>query len=336
MIEIGNWFMSSGGIHMHLDTENKTSASMLDAMTWHRKLKCDRIFKICHSTDEWQRMVITLIEDLRKLGPQEKGKRIPVFITVDSLTGRGTEDEDKALRKEGAAPERGYPIKNLQITNFLEALNLLGTTVSVGWVQHMKQTLDQTGYGIQYKEKGATAAQFACSTHIRVSKEQTPYRAASHDSAPYPEYPVEGHTLWLKTARSGVGPGNRTLAVKMLWQFVPQEDGSTRQAMWFDWHGALGEMLQYMQYSDDSKLFKHDKDRLKEALRFTNGKGKTVNCDELELSDASYTQFGEAIYKNNEVYDRVSKFLSIVEYPSVQTADIDFAAGTLSESKKRK
>jgi hypothetical protein len=333
MVEIGNWFLAAKGVHVHLDTENKTSAKMLEAMTWHKGIP-DRIFKVCRSVDEWQTMVTTIVERSRAKGDLPKGERVPVFITVDSLTARSTEDNERNLRKEGAAAQRGYPIVNLQITNFLETLNLLGTTVSMGWVQHMKQSMDQTGYGIKYKEKGATAAQFACSTHLRVTKAQTPIRYARHDSAPFPDIPVEGHNLWIETARSGVGPGGRTVPVVLLWQYVPQEDGSKRQAMWFDWHGSLGQLLRDMKYADSFKNFKVDKDALKAVLNFTEVKTNSINCKDLDLEGASYTEFGKAIFDDNDVYDRVSKFLGITEYPSLQEADIDFSAGNLSAKKK--
>lgn len=334
MVEIGNWFLISKGVHVHLDTENKTSPLMLEAMTWHRGIP-GRILKVCRSIDEWQTMVTTVVERARSRGAVPKGERVPVFITIDSLTARSTEENEKTLRKEGAAAQRGYPIGNLQITNFLETLNLLGTTVSIGWVQHMKQSMDQTGYGTKYKEKGASAAQFACSTHLRVAKAQTPIRLASHPSAPYPDIPVEGHNLWIETARSCVGPGGRVVPVNLLWQYVPQDDGSTKQAMWFDWHGSLGQLLRDMKFSDSFKNFKADKDRLNETLFFSEPRTNHIKCDELELDGASYTEFGKAIFDNNEVYDRVSRYLDITEYPSLQEAEIDFEAGDISDSKKK-
>jgi hypothetical protein len=122
--------------------------------------------------------------------------------------------------------------------------------------------------------------------------------------------------------------------VVLLWQYVPQEDGSKRQAMWFDWHGSLGQLLRDMKYADSFKNFKVDKDALKAVLNFTEVKTNSINCKDLDLEGASYTEFGKAIFDDNDVYDRVSKFLGITEYPSLQEADIDFSAGNLSAKKK--
>ena len=339
-IEFGNWFILQNGVHIHLDTENKTSPTMLDAMTWWNGIGelRRRVFKVCASIGEWQMMTTKTVESARKMGPKPVNQRIPLFVTVDSLMARSTEDADRELRKEGAAAERAFPVSSLQVTNFLETLNLLGTTCAVGWVQHMKESMDQTtGYSKQYKEKGAKAAQFSCSTHLRVSKGAA-FRVAKDDSAPFPGIAVEGYDIYMKTARSCLGPGDRTLKVRLCWQQVPQEDGTQRQAMWFDWHGALGEVLCRMLYDENfkPKLFKEDKARLREALRFTQKAANSVKCEELGLDGASFYAFGKAIDDNIDVRDKLSKFLNITEYASVQEADIDYAAGSLGEKKKKK
>lgn len=329
-IELGNWFIANGGVHQHLDTENKTSPTMLDAMSWWRE-DVDpnrRIFKVCGSTDEWMDMVTATIERLKALGERKQGERIPILIGIDSLTGRQNEAAQEDLRKEGHAAERGYPVAAGQVTRYLETLSMLGTTAAVSWVQHMKESMDQTGYGKQYKEKGASAASFAHSTHVRVSKGKA-IAAARHSSAPYPEYPVEGYLIYLKTTTTCIGPDNHTIEVPLLWQYVPQEDGSSRQAMWFDWHGALGALLVNLKYGGDkapAKMYTHDKERLEAALSFTRGKkSTTVNCKALGIAEGSFHELGKAIHDDIEVYDRISRFLNITELPDVQAADIEFA-----------
>jgi len=338
-VELGNWFIRDNGVHLLLDTENKTSPTMLDAMTWWNGIaeQKKRAYKVCGSIGEWQTMVTRAVEHSRNMGNKEKNKREPIFVTIDSLMARSTDEADRTLRKEGSAAERGFPVASLQVTNFLETLNLLGTTCSVAWVQHMKKSMEQTGYGTQYKEKGATAAQFSCSTHLRINKGGA-FRKAKDDSAPFEGTAVEGYEMWIRTARSCVGPGDRSLMVPLCWQHVPQEDGSTRQAMWFDWYGALGNLLVNMKYNDKfkPKFFKEDKERLAEILDFTEQKKNSIKCKQLDLDGASYYAFGRSIEDDIETRDRLSNFLNITEFPSIQTADIDFEAGKLSEKKKGK
>ncbi len=335
-VEIGNWCIMAGGAHIHLDPENKTSAGMLDAMSWWNGVdeKKARVYKACRSVGEWQTMVTKLVESAREAGARPKGHRQPLYIVIDGLTSRATEGQMENLVKEGQAAERGFPLGAAATTTFLESLNLLGTTIGVGWVQHMKEAIEQTGHGTVYKEKGPKASQFACSTHLRLTRAHTPVRAATHPGAPRPDLPVEGYTLYVKNVKSSIGPADRVLPLDILWQHVPQPDGTTRQAMWFDWHTALGELLHFMKYDKKAPLYASEKERLDEALKFTEGaKASEVKCAELKLVDASFYEFGAAIANNPEVRKRVSSFLNIREYPDVQTADIDFEAGDKLEKK---
>lgn len=334
-MEFGNWFILDGGAHVHLDPENKTSPTMLEAMSWHNGVaeKRARVFKVCRSIDEWQTMVSNVVKAAKAKGPRPKGQRQPLYITIDGLTSRSTEDQMSNLVKEGQAAERGFPVGAAKSTNFLETLNLLGTTIAVGWVQHMKEAIEQTGHGTTYKEKGPKAMQFACSTHLRVMRNQSGIRKASHDSAPNKDISVEGYELYVRNYRSSIGPADRVLPLEVLWQHLPQEDGSTRQAMWFDWHGALGRLLVDMKYSDKSKLFANDKARLSEALEFTQPKTNVVSCKELGLEDVSTHVFGKAIDENPEIRKRVATFLNIREFPHVQEAEVNYEAGDMVEKK---
>lgn len=339
-VEIGNWFIKDGGVHLYLDTEGKTSPTMLEAMSRAAGTGARRIYKQAANIQEWQTILTKMIEKARDAYRRPVGKRVPIFIAIDSLTGTSTEDADRNLRKEGAAAERGYPVEAAAITNFLKAFNMLGTTASVAWIQHMKQALDQTGAGYGgplMKETGAKAAQFSCSAHIRVNKGGT-VRKGSHPGAPLPDYPVEGHTLFLKTELSCVGPDKRVLPVDLLWQYVPDQDGNRVQHMWYDWDGALGNMLYSMKYSDKWKpaLYEAEKTELNDLLGISEGsKASVVSCKRLDLKDVSFTEFGKAIRDNEEVAAQVSRFLRINRYPAVQEADIDFEAGDLRDKLKR-
>jgi len=339
--EIGNWHRAANGVHIDIDTEKKTSATALDAMVWwHPELKDNkaRYFKQVQSIDEWMSLITGAVEHARTKYKYPPGKRIPLWISVDSLNHATSEDADRELRKEGTAVQRGYPVDNLQITNWFKAMNLLGTTVSLGWVQHLTQDLSQVGgYGPPaMKEKGAKTAGFMASCHIRMNKGAS-IQAATHASAPNPDLPVEGYTIWMNTARSCIGPDDRTLAVDLLWQYVPQPDGSTRQAMWFDWDGALGRMLWMMKYSDkwSPKMFAHDKERLKTAIDFTELKVGHVKCNHFDMADGTYTEFGQAIKADPAIRLAVSRFLGIAQFPDIQTAEIDYAAGDVADKKKK-
>ena len=340
-VEFGNWFLMAGGMHLLLDPEQKTSATMLDAMTWwDDRIPPDRrIYKACRSIDEWQVQVTTAIKIMRAQGPVPKGQRVPVYIVVDGMTSKGTESQMANLEKEGEAAERGYPVAAAKTTYFLESLNLLGTTCAVGWVQHMKAEIEQDSYGgTKYKEKGAKASQFACSTHLRVTKWSGGLNFAEFPGAPSPSTPVTGYELYVKCVRSSVGESDHSLILPVLWQHIPQESGETRQAMWFDWYGALGALLLSMKYNDKHKpraLYAQEKAALAEVVDFSQPHVGKVTCKKYGLEDALATEFGRAIENDPETRAKLAKFFHVATYANVQDVDIDWAAGDLIEKKKK-
>jgi hypothetical protein len=332
IIEIGTWFAQQGGLFIPIDNESKTSASMLDAMTqWRLTPEQQKmiLFKETESTEEWQDVTTAAISYAKdKLGTGQKGKRVPVFLTIDSLTGKASASEQEAVADEGHAEARGFPTRAAQITRYLETMQLTGTLMSVGYVRHLKQSIDgaaKPGMAPQMKETGGAAAGFKASLSIRISKGQG-VQFASHPSMPYPNLTTEGNTLYMESNMSCLGPDKRKIKVDVLWQYVPQEDGSTRQLMKYDWGGALGELLWGMKYDDKgaNKLYAGDKERLDSILYFVEGKGsKRIKCEALGLVDATFSEFGNAIEANPEVREKVARFLNIRKYNNVQDVDIE-------------
>jgi len=337
LMDIGNWYLRAGGMHIAFDNEGKTSASMLEALTkfdpeTEKLAQTRRIFKETGSVEEWQSMVTAAIKRAKKVADRPKGQRIPILITIDSLNGKSSDATAEKIKKEGSADARAFPVEAAQITRFFKGTGLIGTTANIGYVQHLVQDLSAPpGYGgPAYKESGAAISSYQGSVHLRVRKGAAVDKA-SHTGARVQGPPVEGYTLWLQTERSCLGPDHRQLAVDVLWQYLDAEDGGTQQLMWYDWDGALGRLLVEMIYND-KVLHTYDRDRLKAALAFTQLKTNVVKCAELNLEEASFTDFGKAIQANPEVREKISKFLRIVKYPDVQEADIELGSAEESDA----
>lgn len=329
-IEIGNWFISQGGLHVQIDTENKTSPTMLDSMAWMHPSELvakmrHRVFKPTDSNEEWMTQLVEVVKYGRETAIQPKGSRVPIFVSVDSLSGSTNEDNIETLMKEGSAQARGFPVDAMQVTNYLKALKLHDTLINVGVVQHLTQDLsDAGGYGgPKFKEKGAAAMKYGTSVGIRVSK-MMGIESAGHSSAMVEGPPVEGYTLQLSTAVSCVGPDGNKLEVDVLWQYVKQEDGTRRQVMWYDWHGALGKLLWQRKYDDKRRVCSYEQDELDQAVKFTQPKAKRIKSEELGLESATFSEFGKAIENNPVVRDKVQKYLCIKSHPNVQEMDLDF------------
>ena len=348
MIYLGGLYVQQGGVLVYCDNEGKTSASMLDAMTWwwlRPEQRDSLIPQITTSAEQW----MTIVTDIGK-GARDpdgdyhgnaKGQRIPILIVIDSLMGREGEDAQELLQKEGSVEVRGYATLAGQITRFLDRFTMAGTTLSMGYVQHMKPGIDGNMH-----EKGAVQAGFSSSVGIRVTKFQTPVSYASHalftDVKPdakgkTPE--VTGFELLMATDMSCLGPDKNKLVVEVLWQHVPVidpvtglPDGTTRQVMKYDWAGALGRLLHGFKYDDKAKLYEYELNRLNETLYFVQGKSsKTVKCEALGLENATFTEFGLAIQADPVTYTKVQNFLNIKRYDSVQQADIDWSAGSMAK-----
>jgi len=338
LMDIGNWYLRAGGMHIALDNEGKTSASMLDAMTAYdpeiaKLAGTRRIFKETNSVEEWQSMVTAAIKRAKKVADRPKGQRIPILITIDSLNGKSSDATAEKIKKEGSADARAFPVEAAQITRFFKGTGLIGTTANIGYVQHLVQDLGAPpGYGgPAYKESGAAISSYQGSVHLRVRKGSA-YDKATHPAARVEGPPVEGYTLWLQTERSCLGPDHRQLGVDVLWQYTEKEDGTMQQLMWYDWDGALGRLLVEM-LINDKMLHAFDRDRLKATLAFTQPKTNEVKCPELNLEGVSLTEFGKAVRSNPEVLEKVTKFLRIFKYPDIQEADVELGGGEEDEAK---
>ncbi len=333
-VQLGVWHVQAGGIYVPIDNESKTSATMLEAMTWWCLDEAQQrriLFKETKSVEEWQKIATGIIEKAQKDPERPKGARVPIYLAVDSLMGTAAEEAQEALMKEGHAEARGYPLEVMAVTNWFKRISLTGTTMSVGYVRQLKEAMNAGHGGPQFKETGGAQAAFACSLSLRVTKSQTPDSFATHAALPHPNIPGEGYTLWLKSDLSCLGPDKRTLAVDVIWQYVDQEytdeagekRNRRRQIMVYDWAGALGRLLFQTKYDDKKKGYTAEIDQLNEALFFSQAKHNRIKCEKLGLECATFTEFGLAIEANPEVRQRISDYLNISQYRTVQEADID-------------
>lgn len=331
-IEIGNWFLKAGGLHVAIDNEGKTSAEMLRAMTAYDPEVAAlaakrRVFKETGTVEQWQNIVTDAIKMARKTADRPKGQRIPIYTSIDSLNGKSSESLQAKLQKEGSAEDRGYPLDAMKISRFFKALSLLGTTMNLGYVQHMMQDIGAQGYnGPVMKEAGAVIASYMSSVHLRVAKGKAVDTKATHFSAPQVGPPIEGYTLRLKTERSCLGPDQRHLDVDILWQYVEKDDGTIEQVMWYDWDGALSRLLVYIQYGDKNGYTKYEVNKLVEALKFSQPKANKINCAELGLVEASFSEFGKKIRTTPETLAKLTRYFNIASYPDVQEADLNLTA----------
>lgn len=329
LMEIGSWFMEQGGLYDDIDNETKTSGTMFDAMTsWRAEALSRGRHHLTHteSIEEWQRHISMIVKALKALPIAPPGKRIPVLIGLDSLTGKGLEMSHEKLVEEGAAAPRSYDgaAAANSVNQFIQNLSLRGTTVVMGMIRHLTETMGDQQGGPQKKESGAKRVGYQNSINLRVQKVET-ISAASHPRAFVDGPMVEGYTIRISPEASCIGPTiERFIDVDVIWQYVPQPDGQPpRQCMAYDWDGALGRLLWRQKYDAKFKAFEFEQNQLSEIVHFTCPKAKTIKCDALGLEAASFREFGQALKANPEIYRKLQGYFGIKDYPSVQDAEIE-------------
>ncbi len=335
-VEYGVWHVLDNGIFFDLDNESKTSATMLDAMTWWRLTpeQLSRvIYKETASIEEWSTMVTTILKAAEAAEIPPKNQRIPIYVGLDSLTGKTSDEAQEDLMKEGHAEARQYPVTVMQITNFLKGLSLMNTTMSFGYVRHAKKSMEANEHG-KLKEAGGSEASFRSSLSIMVRKDKG-FNFADHPALPHRNVSGEGYTLSMQSEMSCLGPDKRRISVDIVWQYVPFEftevdaEGNEvkvvrqRQIMVYDWAGALGEYLWTFCHGETKdRGYVPDQAKLKAILPFTSPTSRRVNCEILGLEAADFTEFGKAIEANPDVRAKIAAFLGIANYRDVQAADI--------------
>lgn len=331
MKEIGCWYQGAGGLYDDIDNEGgKTSASMFEAMScWRNEELANgrHLLTLTNSVEEWQNHITTVVNKLKSRPIPAKGKRLPVFIAIDSLTGSGMQSSQEKISEEGHAQARSYDgaATANAVSQFIQNLNLRGTTVTIGTVRHQAQVIDDGGgggYGPKIKESGAKRVNYQNSVNLRVSKAGTVDKAG-HPSQHQDGPAVEGYTIRIVPEASCLGSTvGRAIEVDVLWQYVLLPDGSRKQHMWYDWDGALGRLLWTFAYHPKLKRSEFEIELLKKTLYFS-AVGKDINCEELGLQKASQTEFGRKIRENPEIASKIQAYLAISCYPTLQEAEIE-------------
>lgn len=312
------------------------------------------------SIDEWQIKFSQTIEWARNMVDKyperrEPGGRVPIYSVIDSLTGKDYENNISAIAKEGHAPERSFSgaARANMIASYIRTVSFRGTCMSGGYVRHLTSNITDGSFASKFedkeKEAGGSLANFQASVSLRLKK-GSPISLASHPAMPIQGPPVEGYPCTIECAFSCLGPDiKRKVVVDVLWQHVETPDGSVRQIMVYDWHGALARLLYADKYGPNkSDAPKYKKDRLDKALYFVSAKANHVKCEALltpeedalskeERDKAAvmhFTEFGRRIEASPKYSKAIQRYLGITSYPKVQEAEIDWTPPSRKEKEK--
>jgi len=341
--EIATWFLHEGGVAFTIDSEQKSSASMLEAF---KSCLDDEVsarwqYEPVESLEAWQRTATDILSMLLddEVKALKKGNRIPGMVVVDSIVARAAESQKKSIEEEGAAAERGFATQNNVVKKYLEALDLSGSSTMFFYVAHQKDEQNDSskrGHGpTPQKELGGRSVMFYATTHIRC-KAGGEVEYTDEDGLR-----VQGQKVTLTCFKSCSGPSKRTITVPVLWRYVEDDTHSDgfRQEMWFDWYWALGHLLWRFLY-DDKFTVAAERNLCKDAIpcnkagsgsftspKFVQPKTKVPSADgEVddvrafgpEVESLGMHEFGKAIVANPELWEKLRKMLRVTQFRGVQ------------------
>jgi hypothetical protein len=312
------WYLEAGGIASHLDTENKTSSSLMQSIIprkyfdkncpEHRRLQ----FRNALSINEWQSMLIQQHHVLKEL--VEKAGRKPHFPSlwcVDSLRGSHSEEAIEHIEKEHEAQGRGFSDAPILISNFLGTFpnQLLGWPITLHVSHHEKPALGTHGMS----RAGGKAPDFYASVDIQFRRGGSSALSQGEKIGEQAKSPTatRGRNITLNTRKSSLGPDmGKKMVVPFVWKFEADPvTGEEHQVSWWDWNSTTAMLL--LEYRGSIKHIMDIDSRRKQNV------GETVWSKALGVTDKdplTASEFG-ALVQGHQLRPAIEDALRIQRHP---------------------
>lgn len=292
-------FVQNGGGGILLDTESKTSPSLLSQMATDPSVaKKNYLYKPIKLMEDWMGALEIFVASIGKT-TYGGDKRTPFLIILDSLSGSGSEELHEQLSKNGS-PSSGYDRGTIKISKFMKAITseLTGLPICLLMTNHLKADLSDR-FGYAKRTPGGTAIglhtthELWFSARSRLTKGPVPC----------------GFMIQMHCVKNSMGSYDRKLLVPFRWEIhraAVDEYGRKRRA-WFDWDYALGNLCAELQEYDEFK------DAFPVNVRGT-GYSKRIQADALTGDDyIPLSEFG-GLFRNNE--ELCKMFKDIFDMPN--------------------
>jgi RecA/RadA recombinase len=288
---IAKHFMDVGGMCVYVDTENKKSADLYEAIVGKENLNRTLDYK-AFSTEQWQEEVLDAVNRV-----SEKYSDIPLAVIVDSLGGVDTAETSARIDKEGGVNPRntGGMIKCKSHNEFFRYINkhLYMRPYCLLYINHLSDDPNSPIQGAKRKP-GGTGQDYHAVMDLWFSVVKgTPSEKVVRG--------FKERLLKITTAKNSMGTSKRSIEIPYRWSHHPITGVFER--CWFDWDAATAMLL-----ADDSPS--GIKNRLKPIINVTCNANK-YSCKELGLVAVTDTEMGEAIRANVELRERISDALGV-------------------------
>ena len=286
-------WMDYGGLCVYIDTENKKSPALYQAIVGPEHLERTLDY-VAFSTEEWQSQVLDAIDFASK---DPSMKDVPIVFVVDSLGGVTAAEGVEKIRKEGHVNARSTVgmVKAKSHNEFFKYISekLYMQPYLFLYVNHLSDDIMSPISGTKRKP-GGTGQDYHAVLDLWFSVVKgTPELKKSL-----------GYTqrlLKIKTAKNSLGASQRQLSIPYRW--TNNADTGQIERCWFDWDAATAMLL-----ADDGR---HGwKTRIKEDCLVTVTANK-YSCRALDIVKVTDSELGAAIRENVELREFLSDRLGI-------------------------
>lgn len=307
IFQLIKWYLDAGGMAVLIDTENKTSDTLMRSIIPAEYFDPDRPkrFQIyrARTVNEWQRM-ISMQKELISAKVEQLGRKpnFPILWAVDSMRGAQSNEGLEQLKSEGEAGGRGYSDIPILISQFMSAMpdSLMGLPITLHMSHHEKPAIGGQGMS----RAGGKAPDFYATLDIQFSRGGV---TAMGKAREFDRVELQAKNIQMSIRKSSMGSDvGKDLDVSFCWKFV---DG--QQVSWWDWDASTAMML----------LVPRNAKLLKDAGVMDINKVETQNTGIKVYSDAlgikrdgaiPAREFGAMIEATPELRERIVKALNVI------------------------
>lgn len=319
LYEMFRWFANAKGIGRLFDTELKLSKTLLPSIMGYTKMEhCPVLVQRCYTVEDCQEKFTQGVRDIKHVleGTAEEpgpGRKIPVALGIDSVMGRGSQEDVEKILKEGSA-NRGWPVGTLKYTRYLRTMIaplIENWPFAVILLNHFKEAANEQGQ-IEVKKPGGDFQQYQGSVELRTGVWRSKLKAAS----------FSGIGIRIKCPKNSLSETHREILTRMKWWNEPIGHNPVTdmpilypRTVW-DWGWSTVDLL--------SKATGVVRERLKEYDLLVNVKSPTADvecmaqCKALGMGKTDWENFstvGEAIHANPVLMEKYRSALAIERNP---------------------
>lgn len=329
LAELARWFITYGGLAAIVETENKDIPAMRNAIGQQDAQYIRRVRVLpANSQGEWMERVMFLArewttqcggrlaaqkpskqtsrfpgleeEDAAAVKPRRAAWTVPLLLGVDSLTAVNADETNAGIITTGR-PRRQFAVEANYLKSFMGVMPSItrGKPIVIVATNHMKPRLDDYGNQVLHTPGGK-------SMKFMESLEVVMYRGSDIREAKR-----GGVELRIGVRKSSTGARPANMPVRLYWETRVCEDAKPRLFAMFDWYAASIELL-LMQHGNKTRW-----NAIQDALGLTPQSGKRIKSRELGLTNATYTEAGQALETRPDVLAAIYPVLGISVRPGV-------------------